>query len=180
MVKTKIINLIGGPSAGKSTLAALIFAELKIRGRQVELVQEFAKTLVWQNKFEQLKDNLFVYSTQYRLLRDIADTNQVEYIVTDGPLIHGVCYNRKITNDVYTQASAEEILIQYHRSFENINIFVQRGDFKYERIGRYQTEAEARDMDRDILQVLDVYKIDYIYWTNERQSVSDLVDSIIS
>ncbi len=47
--KTYIINFIGGPGIGKTTLSALIFAKLKLHENKyvVELVQEYAKTLVW-------------------------------------------------------------------------------------------------------------------------------------
>ena len=39
----KIINLIGEPSAGKSTIAAELFAKMKKAGYNVELVTEYAK-----------------------------------------------------------------------------------------------------------------------------------------
>jgi adenylate kinase family enzyme len=43
------INLYGGPSSGKSTLAAQIYADFKLKNLKVELVQEYAKELVYQN-----------------------------------------------------------------------------------------------------------------------------------
>ena len=44
---TYIINLLGGPGCGKSTIAALIFAKLKLHEKKysVEYVQEYAKYL---------------------------------------------------------------------------------------------------------------------------------------
>ena len=44
--KTLVVNLIAPPSAGKSTMAANIFAELKWMGIDCEIVSEFAKELV--------------------------------------------------------------------------------------------------------------------------------------
>lgn len=38
-----VINLFGQPGAGKSTGAAYIFSQLKLRGINAELVTEFAK-----------------------------------------------------------------------------------------------------------------------------------------
>ena len=43
---TKIINFLSGPSAGKSLMAALVYAELKSMHYKVEYVQEYAKHLV--------------------------------------------------------------------------------------------------------------------------------------
>lgn len=46
MNKTIVINLLGAPGAGKSTLAALIFSKLKMKNIACEIVTEFAKDLV--------------------------------------------------------------------------------------------------------------------------------------
>lgn len=46
--KMLVVNLFGTPGAGKSTGAAYIFSELKMRGINAELVIEFAKDKVWE------------------------------------------------------------------------------------------------------------------------------------
>ena len=43
MKETLVINLFGGPGCGKSTTMARLFADLKARGYNVEMVSEFAK-----------------------------------------------------------------------------------------------------------------------------------------
>ena len=48
--------VFGGPGCGKSTLMARIFAELKTRGYDCEMVTEFAKDLVWEKRDETFKD----------------------------------------------------------------------------------------------------------------------------
>ena len=45
-MKTKVLNLYGGPGVGKSTGAAYIFSMLKLAGINCELVREYAKELV--------------------------------------------------------------------------------------------------------------------------------------
>lgn len=46
----KVINLFGGPGIGKSTLAAGLFEHMKIAGFNVELVNEYAKDMVWEQR----------------------------------------------------------------------------------------------------------------------------------
>ena len=46
MKKTLVVNLLGAPGSGKSTIAASIFSKLKFQNLNVELVSEYAKELV--------------------------------------------------------------------------------------------------------------------------------------
>lgn len=46
--KCTVINLFGGPSAGKSTLAAGVFYNLKCMGINCELITEYPKDKVWE------------------------------------------------------------------------------------------------------------------------------------
>jgi adenylate kinase family enzyme len=51
-METLFVNLFGSPGTGKSTMAASIFAELKWRGVDCEIVTEYAKELTWKAKKE--------------------------------------------------------------------------------------------------------------------------------
>lgn len=44
--KSLIVNLIGAPGTGKSTLMAQVFSKLKWDKVDVEMVSEFAKALI--------------------------------------------------------------------------------------------------------------------------------------
>ena len=50
---TKVINLIGAPGVGKSTLMAMIFVKLKQRNIKCEMVQEWVKKIDmdWRYKY---------------------------------------------------------------------------------------------------------------------------------
>ena len=84
--QTYVINIIGGPGIGKTTISALLFANLKIRGYICEYVQEFAKKLVWLKDYDTLNNQFFVSREQYTLLKQI--DGHVDFLITDGPLIH--------------------------------------------------------------------------------------------
>ena len=45
---TLVVNFFAGPGAGKSSMAAGLFAELKFRGVNCELATEYAKDKVWE------------------------------------------------------------------------------------------------------------------------------------
>lgn len=49
-MKTKYINVLGGPGVGKSTTAAYVFSEMKRMGLSVEYVPEVAKDFVWEDR----------------------------------------------------------------------------------------------------------------------------------
>ena len=92
-MRTMVINLIGAPGTGKSTIAAELFAKMKWAGYDVELVSEYAKELVWEQRDETFKNELYLFAKQqHRMFRL---NGKVKYIITDRPLILSVFYNKK-------------------------------------------------------------------------------------
>ncbi|MBR2220721.1 MAG: hypothetical protein IJ975_01110, partial [Clostridia bacterium] len=75
---TKVINIIGAPGVGKSTYAAKLFAEMKAQGFSCELVQEFAKEIVYADNNKLRNDQLIVMGEQYR--RTFVLDGKVDYI----------------------------------------------------------------------------------------------------
>jgi hypothetical protein len=175
-IKTSIINIIAGPSAGKTTMAALIFAELKIRGYIVEYVQEYAKKLVWLQDFETLNNQHYVSTQQYKLLRSIY--GKVDFIVTDGSLLHGLYYNKLADNLSNPQKTHNKIL-EYYSEFNNVNIFLTRGEFDYEQAGRIQNESAAKQIDVDLKEILNAEKIEYAVYKSDKNSVNEIIDHVI-
>ena len=122
----KIINLIGEPSAGKSTIAAELFAKMKKAGYNVELVTEYAKDMVWENR-----------------------NDKVDYVITDAPLILSLYYLDKSNTPLSFAPFIKDVVSQY----DNDYFFIKR-THKYESIGRYQTEEEAKIISKDLLNLL--------------------------
>jgi hypothetical protein len=67
-------------------------------GECCELVQEYAKQLVWAEKYEELNNQYHVSKTQYDWLKAV--DGKVEYIVTDSPLLLGLVYNKIYAGNV--------------------------------------------------------------------------------
>ena len=86
---TKVINFYGGPSAGKSTMAAQLFGIMKANRFNVEYVPEFAKDLTWKQS-KCLDDQLYVFAVQHHALYTLL--GQVDYIITDSPLLLSLHY----------------------------------------------------------------------------------------
>ena len=144
-MKTTVINLIGSPGTGKSTIASELFAKMKWLGYDVELVSEYAKELVWEQRHETFKNELYIFAKQqHRLFRL---QGKVKYIITDRPLLLSIFYNDKYGNesDNFRNMVLEEI-----RKFENIDIFLNRTK-PYVSKGRNQTEEESKEFAKEML-----------------------------
>lgn len=156
---TKIINLYGAPGAGKSTIAAGLFYQMKIKHYKVELAYEWIKGKVYDNSTYPFKDQIYTFAKQYKMLNQLRD--KVDYVITDSPLLLCLIYGKNETD------AFKDLIKESYNSFYNIDFFIQR-NHEYEKIGRNQTEKESDDIAKEILNVLDDMDIFYeIYNSNE-------------
>ncbi len=158
---TKYINLFGGPGVGKSTTAAAIFVEMKRRGMNVELVTEVAKDFVWEGRMKTLDIQPYVTIKQFRNLYRLK--GKVDYVITDAPILLGCIYADKYAPTL--PASYKQLIVDLHKQEldPSVNIVLERL-FDYDSSGRYQSEEEALQLDRDIQNVLDSNNIPSIRW----------------
>lgn len=139
---TKVINFFGGPGSGKSTTAAGVFYGMKVTAQHpVELVTEHAKELTYDKAWDLLKNQQKVTSEQD--LRQRRLLGQVDYVVTDSPLLLGCVYGA----GAWAEDWAHQQWWNLFHSYDNINVFVERAK-PYQPYGRSQDEDEARIMDR--------------------------------
>jgi predicted ATPase len=138
---TFVINLIGGPGSGKSTTAAGLFFAMKLMGLRCELVTEYAKELVYDENWSDLKKQLHVLAEQEKRQRRLVD--KVDFIITDAPLITGIAYITDPRDQYAVEESAHSLFAHYN----NINFIIKRVK-PYAGYGRTQTEDEARAKDQ--------------------------------
>jgi deoxyadenosine/deoxycytidine kinase len=153
---TKYVNIFGGPGVGKSTAAASLFVEMKKLGLKVELVTEVAKDFVWEDRLTTLSIQPYITIKQFRNL--VRLKGKVDYVITDAPILLGCVYADKYAPTL--PSSYKNFIVDLHR-YEldpSINIVLQRS-FKYDSTGRYQNEDQAKELDRDILKVLNDNKV---------------------
>lgn len=146
-MKTFVINLIGSPGTGKSTIASELFAKMKWLGFDVELVSEYAKELVWEERNETFKNELYLFAKQHHRLFRL--NGKVKYVITDRPLILSLFYNQKYGDS--SQQFRDMVLHEVDK-FENINIFLKRTK-PYVAKGRNQTEEESDAFSEEMLRI---------------------------
>lgn len=134
-----IINLFGGPGSGKSTGAAYVFSQLKMLGINVELVTEAAKDLTWEEAFNNLRDQIYVFGKQQHRIYRCAD--KVDVIITDSPIFLSTVYNldKDIDENLY------KLVIDVVNRYDNYNVLLQRVK-PYNPIGRTQTAEESDNL----------------------------------
>lgn len=147
---TTVINLWGGPSSGKSTLAAGIFHELKSKGIECELAREYAKDVVWEGRTHLLENQLYLFAKQAKRIKDLID--KVEFVITDSPILMGYVYLSKTSATEEYKEALKTVMILEHNSMQHMDVLVPRLK-PYSNAGRTQTEKEARALDIDIIDL---------------------------
>lgn len=149
-----VINLFGAPGSGKSTGAAFIFSQLKMRGINCELITEYAKDKTWEKNMEALSCQEYIFGKQSFRMKRCRD--KVDVIITDSPLPLGIFYN---TNPVLGE-HYENLVLDVFNTYENMNYALVR-DKPYNPIGRNQTEAESDEIGDRIQFFLEDHDIPY-------------------
>lgn len=153
-MKTKVINLFAGPGAGKSTTAAGLFNLMKLSGEKVELVLEYAKDLTYEKNASRLGNQMTILGEQFNRLHRLV--GQVEWIITDSPLLLGTMY----AHGPFKSPGFTGTVLWAFDVFDNVNFVVERHK-EYQPWGRNQTEEEARAIDGRVTALLDGLAIDY-------------------
>lgn len=149
---TTIINLFGGPCIGKSTMAAELFSNMKKKNYNVELVTEYAKDAVWEERLNVLTDQLYIMAKQNRRINVLID--KVEYIITDSPLLLSAIYTKD--EDII------KLAVKLHEKHKSVNFRLRRKP-RYSKIGRAHTKEEALRIDDKIDALLLNYNV---LWAN--------------
>jgi len=176
----KVINFFGGAGVGKSTHAAGLFYHMKSRGYNVELINEYAKQMVWEGHSEVMRDQFYLAANQHRQM--IRLDGKVDYCITDSPMLLNIVYRDMYGEPLYSD-TLDKLVLECHRRYENINIVMKRpqaNSFKQE--GRLQDYIQSCVVDERIERVLDSISENYIKvnyeWSNS--IFDELLDYIVN
>lgn len=148
---TKVINVFGAPGVGKSTYAALLFSKMKEAGFNCELVQEYARELIYSEDRDLLDDQLLVLGQQYGKVLKVA--GWVDYIITDSPLILSQIYNARCRHP-YDVQQFEGICTQAFNKFDNLNILLTHKPRPYEKHGRREGLEQSLEIESEIIKTM--------------------------
>ena len=173
MKKLKVINIFGGPGAGKSTTRAKLFGLMKQNHMSVQEVTQFAKVLTWKKDFKTLQDQLFITGTQNHSQFTLID--QVQWCLTDSPLLLGLIYRK----DTYLPKSYDLLIKQVWDLYQNINFIIPRKQV-YNPVGRNQNEQQAKEIDKSIELLLRSNNVPFTYITSNRNAHTQIYTHLIN
>ena|SRR5277367_1825706 len=151
-----LINLCGGPGAGKTTLSYYLAYRLKKAGFRTELVSEAARehhiyTYPADRVPQQLLDNQVLnFGQQFeRVLR--LKRHGFEVAIADSPLEQQALY---FESHPYAK-SLKAVIADCAKQFETYNVFITPNPGTYDPESRLQkTEAEARGLDKNVRKLM--------------------------
>ena len=164
--ETLVINLIGGPCSGKSTVAAELFARLKKMGVHCELVSEYIKERIYEENKTITTHQISIFGMEhYSIVNKIGKVN---VIVHDGSFINNIIY-KPIENPEFDNL----IVSEYHK-FNNLDFFIKRGNIEFEDYGRIHNLKQSKELDKIIKDTYNKYGLSFI-----EVEARDAVDKII-
>ena len=166
MKETLVINLIGGPCSGKSTVAAELFARLKKMGIKTELVSEYIKDRIYEENKTMPNNQIAIFGMEHYNISN--KLGKVEVIVHDGSFINNIIYKAEYNEEF------GNLIISEYKKFNNLDFFIKRGNIEFESYGRIHNLKQSKELDRIIKETYDNYELTYI----EVES-RDAVDKII-
>jgi len=151
---TLVVNFFGSPGVGKSTISAQTFSTLKAKRVSCELVNEYAKTCVWENSLNTLEDQIYVFGRQQHKQRVLR--GKVRVIITDSPLPLCICY------DLEKDKTLQKLVLKTYNSYNNINFLLIKNFEGYESVGRKHDSEESDKIHKKIVKLLKKHKIETI------------------
>lgn len=149
------MNLYAGPGAGKSTTAAVLYAELKQADVNSELVREYVKEWAWEGRRPGVYDQFYFFGKHVR--KETILLNKADVIITDSPVLLSGYYANKYSTSLVERGISgaveryrAQVLDDGHQFME---LWVDRTK-PYNPSGRFQSEEESRAIDQDIRQYL--------------------------
>ena len=165
----KVINFFGAPGVGKTTMALLLTALVKQKAIDTEISLEFVKDYIFTNNEDMISFQNHIFSEQEKKLRVFSKSKEVEFAVTDSPLLLS-CYYAPSDYAIYFK----DLVFEIFNTYDNINFFVNRNHF-YSHQGRKHDEEESIVINKNIKAYLINNNVPFI----EINSTDNLEDFVI-
>lgn len=168
-----VVNLYGAPGAGKSTGAAYVFSQLKMRGVNAELVTEFAKDKVWEESKAAFQNQAYIFGKQYFRISRLQD--KVDVVVTDSPILLSCFYGK---DDPRLGEEFDALVRKVSGYYTSLNAFIDRVK-PYNPAGRFQTEQESDEVAKSLAKLLDEYGVAVKHYPGNMQGYGSLIEDVL-
>ena len=150
---TILINFIGQPSSGKTSLSAKLFARLKELELDAEYVYEYVKGWAWEGKKIGKFDQFYIFGKETHNQSKLF--NKVDYVISDSPVMLTAFYHFYYNGD----NALKEVCKDFYKLTDEagvkvLNFYLPRKK-KYNPKGRFQTQEQADQLAKDLLVWLD-------------------------
>ena len=175
---TLVVNLFAGSSSGKSSNAYIIAGLLKMRGIEGEYVSEWVKDSCFEGRNNIFKLQPYIFAKQLKKLYYINKETRV--IICDSPILLSAIY------DPQQNINLRNYILETFNSCNNYNIFLNRGEIEFSKVGRNDSNLEEQNnFDIKLKNFLNENKIPYVEEVNEKgynqlENCKRIVEDIIS
>lgn len=163
--KRIIINIVGAPSAGKSTLASELFVYFKKQHKNTEYINEYVKNLVWQNKIEKINDQFYIARNQYKIMKSVySNIGEEGIIICDSPLVLSAFYNQYNPKNMSNIEKTSDFIFEKNKEFQedNMYLFLKRDtSIPYSNIGRIHDLNQSIEIENQLEKFMNDNNIKY-------------------
>lgn len=170
MTDTLVINLIGGPCSGKSTVAAELFARLKKMGVHCELVSEYIKDRIYEENKTMPSNQIAIFGMEHYNIS--TKLGKVDVIVHDGSFLNNIIYK------VGDNKEFDDLIISEYKKFKNLDFFIKRGNIEFEDYGRIHNLKQSKELDKIIKETYERYGLSYTE-VEARDAVDKMIPIIL-
>lgn len=164
----KVINFFGAPGVGKTTCTMELTSMLKKSQVDAEVSLEFVKEYIHSNSEHLLAYQNYIFAQQERQIRIFKDSQEVEFAVTDAPLLHCPFY----ASDDYP-VFFKELVFEIFNGYDNINFFINR-KHPYSHQGRMHDEKKSNIIHKKLYAFLVNHGVKFI----EIDSTADIGSTV--
>jgi len=161
-----LVNFCGAPGAGKTTMMAGAFFELKAGGWDVETIAEASKEKIYENDAFSLSDEILSFSEKYRRVLRLGSA---DIQLTDTSLRQSAYYAEGKFG-----ATGEKFFREVAEKFDNVYIIVERAH-AYVPKGRMQSAADADTAGDAIIADIKTSGATYIVVPGDRSALAAIV-----
>jgi len=166
----RVLNILSGPGAGKSTLAAGLYYTAKCKGLHVELVTEVAKDLAWEGREKALRNQAYVFGRQVQRVDRVSHN---DLVITDSPFLLSAIYAPKD----YPK-SWEDVVVQIWKRYNNHVLLLKRGH-NFEDEGRLHNFQESLEIDKMIDELLAKHDIQFTNVNHDYSNLDELLETVL-